>query len=1071
MSGTWTLLSEDDEVLVTESSPFTKDGLGDLFLGELPEEDLTEDELEDRVNASIDSDIPDPGWDAMTTQLIRASCAFTAQELLTGPPEPPYNGKFLIGDHHVEWDDKISKHKRLCILASRDHGKSHFMTVAYGIWMIINNPRQSGFIFSATQIQAEEQLGKIREEIETNPKLQWLIPENKKKWGVKQLRCANGHKIYARGFGTKVRGSHPVWICVDDGLTDETQYSEMIRRKQKDYFLSAISNMVVPGGQIVVIGCVAKDTWVLTGSGYRRIGDLNPGPHIPGKLYDCHISIEGRKGIQTATKYWVQGEVPTKKVVLEYGYRLESSYRHPYLVMGKDGKPEWKRADELDLGDMVAVKYGMNRWGDDIQLPHIEKDYRSNSSSFPSVVTEDLAYFVGLWTAEGSYEASGRVMISNNEEPIRDFLRTNPFGMRFKVNTTPGSTQTMRCSSLEFLKLFQHIGGHLGKASTKVVPSMLMSAPRNITREFLRGLFDGDGSSYCKGSSQSVLLSTTSENLAYDVQLLLLNFGILSSVRVQPPAKPTKKVPQGGNYPLYSVAMSGSDAYLFMNIIGFRLKRKQRAADGMKCGGSRSRGIPNQSFNISLCRKEKPRRKRSSFLNNPPFNIGAMSQMERPLRESLKKAADWFYENGSRGEGHARLTDAIEEDQLAWLKVKKIENSESFTVDFVIEGDHSFLTNGIVSHNTPLHEFDLYALLRDNPKYHYAEYPAESHPGYPDNKALWPDRYNLEYLEGKRIEIGEIPYTREFLVSPISDGMSLFPVKLFQGQDVERFNLTLGMPLKFWQMAGVTIYMGVDFAISSNVGADYTVVFVMGSDKYGNRWIIDIHRAQGMPYQQQLSLINKVARKYEPVSVYLESNQMQTIFGDELIRTSDLPIHKFHTGVQKHSLDKGVPSLRVLLENGKFRIPRGDAHSIEMTDVWINEMRSFTYIDGKLTSVGGHDDVAMACYICDQAVRTGGFAFSFGDEEKYEEMSMDDILKDITGEKESDTESTEDDTDNPATEAAKNNPAIHQGYVPFGCTMSFSNIMSYITEGMDPCDGCSEDRSVCKGRHGGVSLV
>ena len=87
---------------------------------------------------------------------------------------------------------------------------------------------------------------------------------------------------------------------------------------------------------------------------------------------------------------------------------------------------------------------------------------------------------------------------------------------------------------------------------------------------------------------------------------------------------------------------------------------------------------------------------------------------------------------------------------------------------------------------------------------------------------------------------------------------------------------------------------------------------------------------------------------------------MQRIFGDELIRTSDLPIKKFHTGVQKHSLDKGVPSLRVLLENGKFRIPRGDARSVELTDIWIDEMRSFTWHDGKLASVGGHDDTVMA---------------------------------------------------------------------------------------------------------------
>jgi len=129
--------------------------------------------------------------------------------------------------------------------------------------------------------------------------------------------------------------------------------------------------------------------------------------------------------------------------------------------------------------------------------------------------------------------------------------------------------------------------------------------------------------------------------------------------------------------------------------------------------------------------------------------------------------------------------------------------------------------------------------------------------------------------------------------------------------------------------------------------------------------------------------------------IFLEDNQMQRIFGDELIRTSDLPIHKFTTGVQKHSLDKGLPSLRVLLENRKFRIPRGDAHSVEMTDLWISEMQAMTWDKGKIVSVGAHDDLVMGNWICDQCIRHGGFQFSFGDDDY--DGNLDDFLDEITG--------------------------------------------------------------------------
>jgi hypothetical protein len=138
-----------------------------------------------------------------------------------------------------------------------------------------------------------------------------------------------------------------------------------------------------------------------------------------------------------------------------------------------------------------------------------------------------------------------------------------------------------------------------------------------------------------------------------------------------------------------------------------------------------------------------------------------------------------------------------------------------------------------------------------------------------------------------------------------------------------------------------------------------------------------------------------MGRLYEPGIIFVEANQAQRIFGDELIRTTDLPIKHYTTGSEKNSLDKGVPSLRVLLENGKFRIPRGDKRSVELTNTWVEEMRSFTWVDGKLQSVAAHDDTVMACWICDQAIRHGGFSFDFGEDVDLDgtpewEMDLDD---------------------------------------------------------------------------------
>jgi len=214
---------------------------------------------------------------------------------------------------------------------------------------------------------------------------------------------------------------------------------------------------------------------------------------------------------------------------------------------------------------------------------------------------------------------------------------------------------------------------------------------------------------------------------------------------------------------------------------------------------------------------------------------------------------------------------------------------------------------------TPFHAEDLYGDLEKNPEYVFARYEALNAKGVP----LWPARYDLERLQKKRREIGSVRFTREFLCQPISDDMSLFPASLFQGTPIEQDTVRLGMGAKFWNDLGVTRrFIGVDLAISSSTGADYTVIFVMGLDKYGNRWVLDIIRHKGLGFQQQLSLIKAAGRKYDPDLIFIESNQMQRVFGDELIRTTSLPIRKFTTtGVGGVAHNRRLPTRNTTTAN------------------------------------------------------------------------------------------------------------------------------------------------------------
>jgi hypothetical protein len=281
----------------------------------------------------------------------------------------------------------------------------------------------------------------------------------------------------------------------------------------------------------------------------------------------------------------------------------------------------------------------------------------------------------------------------------------------------------------------------------------------------------------------------------------------------------------------------------------------------------------------------------------------------------------------------------------------------------------------IVVVGTPFTVDDLYGVLAENPAYTFRAYPAIT----ADGKALFSERYSLADLAAKKVEIGPIRFAREFLCQALHDDMSLFPHRLFVGDPVEQPLVKLGMPLAFWLEAGIVgVYTGVDFALSASVGADFTVIFTIGLDNVGNRWILDLRKYHGMPYQEQKSKIIEVGRLYQPGLIVCEANQAQRIFGDALITETDLPILPYTTGVEKHALDKGVPGLRILFENRKYRIPRGDAHSVELTNEWAHQLTAFTWHDGKLASLTGHDDLVLGNWLCEVGIARGAFTFSMG---------------------------------------------------------------------------------------------
>lgn len=180
---------------------------------------------------------------------------------------------FQLSWHHLEWCDLVHRYNKLCVEAARDHGKSFFYSNAYAAWQLYKyakpkgtqfsaRPTKSnsnrGYLFSFSLQQSVDLMEILKNTIEGNDILkERLYPDSKDKsgaWASTNIVCKNGARLTCKGFGSSVRGAHPYWIVVDDGLKDNVIYSQLQRQKSIDYFHSVIMNMLVPGGQIIVVG-------------------------------------------------------------------------------------------------------------------------------------------------------------------------------------------------------------------------------------------------------------------------------------------------------------------------------------------------------------------------------------------------------------------------------------------------------------------------------------------------------------------------------------------------------------------------------------------------------------------------------------------------------------------------------------------------------------------------------------------------------------------------------------------------------------------------------------------------
>ncbi len=431
-------------------------------------------------------------------------------------------------------------------------------------------------------------------------------------------------------------------------------------------------------GWALFISCVAPDTLVLGDDGLCRIKNVSSSRN---EYSDLNKPMYGIGGFHNAEQFYYGGKQKTLIITLENGFSLECTPVHPIWTGS-----EWKKSGTLAVGDLLPLQYGQNVWGPGLDLSDFY--YSSHGGINPlkfNIADDDFFYLLGLIHADGNYDKN-KVCVTKKKDPeIISFLhnrgfKTRPDGIHHEL------------SSREFCALLEYIGFKHG-ARNKTFPEELLSSSKNEMAAFIQGIFDGDG---CSASSHQkrgyVKLTSTCFKFMKDLQVILTNFGIISSLRHEDKA-PTKKVKAWSR--IYNLEITGHFAHIFYRDIGFRVERKQKNWDNVpaSCTDESGNVYP---INISLLEGYSLPK---NLVTNP-------SRMTRRLIKFLNQRNP-----------HPYLAHLLQE-KLFYSPIKEIIDSENEVFDFVIPETHSFFSNSFLSHNTPRgknHLWELYNIAQQSP--------------------------------------------------------------------------------------------------------------------------------------------------------------------------------------------------------------------------------------------------------------------------------------------------------------------------------------------------------------------
>ncbi|MCR4327825.1 MAG: hypothetical protein NUV46_04575 [Nanoarchaeota archaeon] len=373
------------------------------------------------------------------------------------------------------------------------------------------------------------------------------------------------------------------------------------------------------------------------------------------------------------------------KITLSNGREITVTPEHPCWIV-ENGEIKTVPAEKLTQNSYFPIPSNIKIY---------EKEYKKEN--------DHLCKILGYHISDGCYELNrgkktGIQFGNNNELLIKDYK--NSIERYFKINPTITKRKkqfSVRVISKKVLEYMTKLDKELlEKGDKKKIPEEVMQFPKENIKYLLRALYDGDGSvSMQKRNGCRISFVSQSKKLEEQMSDLLLRFEIQSSIF---------KDRYSG---VWRLDISGQENLKkFLNEISFLSQhKKQRLKDYCELKKSYKTVtdiIPNCTNKINeIFKKLKISTKKEI---GHQIDLGVEKQrvfLQKLVNIAMKKAVE---KKDKKTIKEIEKMKKLAFGYARWTKIKSIEKVKNegikWVYDVTIEPHHTFISNGMILHNT-----------------------------------------------------------------------------------------------------------------------------------------------------------------------------------------------------------------------------------------------------------------------------------------------------------------------------------------------------------------------------------